>query len=68
MNAIAKKLNALLTAAIVSVWADQDRREEGASAVEYGLLVALIAAVIVTVVTTLGNQVNNAFQTVSSAL
>ena len=30
------------------------RNEEGASAVEYGLLVALIAAVIVGVVTTFG--------------
>ena len=30
--------------------------EEGATAVEYGLLVALIAAVIVGIVTTLGGQ------------
>ena len=42
------------------------REEEGATAVEYGLMVALIAAVIVVTVKTLGTQVNNAFSTVSS--
>lgn len=42
--------------------------ESGATAVEYGLLVALIAAVIVTIVGTLGQQVNTAFTTVSNAL
>jgi len=42
--------------------------EAGATAVEYGMMVALIAAVIVTIVTTLGTQVNTAFTTVSSAL
>jgi pilus assembly protein Flp/PilA len=40
-------------------------KERGATAVEYGLMVALIAAVIVAVVVVLGKQVNNAFQTVS---
>ena len=42
--------------------------EEGATAVEYGLIVALIAAVIVTVVATLGGKVCKAFQDVSSAI
>jgi len=42
--------------------------ERGATAVEYGLLVALIAAVIVAIVTTLGTQVNDAFTTVSEAI
>ena len=42
--------------------------DEGATAVEYGLMVALIAAVIVGIVTTLGGQVNNAFQTVSGSM
>ncbi|MGA9753979.1 MAG: Flp family type IVb pilin [Desulfobaccales bacterium] len=41
--------------------------ESGATAVEYGLMVALIAAVIVTIVTTLGQQVTTAFTTVSGA-
>jgi pilus assembly protein Flp/PilA len=36
--------------------------------VEYGLLVALIAAVIVTVVATLGTKIEGAFQTVVDAL
>jgi pilus assembly protein Flp/PilA len=42
--------------------------ERGATAVEYGLLVALIAAVIVAIVATLGGQINSAFTTVSNAL
>jgi pilus assembly protein Flp/PilA len=42
--------------------------ERGATAVEYGLLVALIAAVIVAVVAVLGTQIQNAFQTVSNSL
>ena len=42
--------------------------EEGATAVEYGLLVALIAAVIVLVVAALGGRVQAAFETVSNAV
>ena len=42
--------------------------ERGATAVEYGLLVALIAAVIVAIVATLGGQINDAFNTVSGQL
>jgi len=42
--------------------------EEGATAVEYGLLVALIAAVIVGIVTTLGGNIKAAFTTVSDAV
>ena len=44
------------------------REEEGATAVEYGLMVALIAAVIVITVQTLGTKVNTAFTTVSNAM
>ena len=40
------------------------RDERGATAVEYGLLVALIAAVIVAAVTTLGTGVKEAFEKV----
>ena len=43
-------------------------KERGATAVEYGLMVALIAAVIVAVVKILGTQVNDAFQSVSTAI
>lgn len=42
--------------------------ERGASAVEYGLLVALIAAVIITAVSFLGQGVNDTFCQVNSAL
>lgn len=42
--------------------------ERGATAVEYGLFVAAIAAVIVAIVVTLGDKVNTAFTTVNSAL
>jgi pilus assembly protein Flp/PilA len=44
------------------------RNEQGATAVEYGMLVALIAAIIVTVVGTLGGQISTAFQTIVDAL
>ena len=40
------------------------REERGATAVEYGLLVALIAAVIILVVGVLGSKVSNAFDSV----
>ena len=38
--------------------------EEGATAVEYGVLIALIIAILVLVITTLGTQIQTAFQTV----
>lgn len=41
--------------------------EEGATAIEYALMAALIAAVIVTFVTRTGTQANSAFQTVCNA-
>lgn len=44
------------------------KEEDGATAVEYGLLVALIAAVIVAVVSVLGGKVSEAFQTVVDSL
>ncbi len=42
--------------------------DEGATAVEYGLLVALIAAIIVAVVAILGTQIRDAFQVIVDAL
>jgi pilus assembly protein Flp/PilA len=42
--------------------------EEGATAVEYGLMVFLIAVAIITVVTALGGQLNVIFQRVVTAL
>ena len=42
--------------------------ESGATAVEYGLMVALIAAVIIGVVTTLGNSLVAKFTEVNTAI
>jgi pilus assembly protein Flp/PilA len=44
------------------------RDDRGATAVEYGLMVALIAAVIITTVVLLGTQINEAFTTVTNNL
>ena len=45
-----------------------EANERGATAVEYGLLVALIAAVIVSVVVLLGGKIDTAFSTINNAL
>jgi pilus assembly protein Flp/PilA len=42
--------------------------EEGATAVEYGLIVAAIAGIIIAIVFVLGNKVKNQFNNVQSAL
>jgi pilus assembly protein Flp/PilA len=44
------------------------RRDEGASAVEYGLLVALIAVVIAATVVTLGTTLKNKFDSACGAV
>jgi pilus assembly protein Flp/PilA len=57
------------------VWCDAQNRlfeakegERGATAVEYGIMVALIAAVIILVVTAVGRKTSNAFETVNQNL
>jgi pilus assembly protein Flp/PilA len=57
-----------MTRLLASISARLHTRERGATAVEYGLLVALIAAVIVAIVLVLGRQVSTAFQSVSDAI
>lgn len=42
--------------------------EDGATAVEYGVLVALIIAVCIVVIQVLGGKINNAFQAVNNKL
>ncbi|MHB1133477.1 MAG: Flp family type IVb pilin [Chloroflexota bacterium] len=42
--------------------------EDGATMVEYGVMVALIAAISIIIIGTLGQQVSNAFTTVSGAM
>ncbi len=44
------------------------KNHKGAAAVEYGVMVALIAAVIVGVVTSIGQSLLKAFTTVATAL
>ena len=44
------------------------RGDRGDTAVEYGLMVALIAAVIVGVVAALGGKINDAFTTVNTTV
>ena len=63
-------MTSLMVSMIAFVAGVKDRfaSEKGATAVEYGLLVALIAAVIVAVVATLGGQINTAFTTISNKL
>ncbi len=43
-------------------------RENGATAVEYGLMVALIAVAIIGTVTALGTGLNGLFTTITAAL
>ena len=44
------------------------REDEGATAVEYAIMVAGIAAVIIAVVIVVGSQTNSAFSTADSAI
>jgi pilus assembly protein Flp/PilA len=44
------------------------RDENGATAIEYGLIAAGISVAIITVVTTLGTKLNTTFTSVSTAL
>jgi pilus assembly protein Flp/PilA len=46
----------------------QLRDERGATAVEYGLMVALIAVVVIVAVTLLGGNLNNIFQSVATTV
>ena len=42
--------------------------ESGATAIEYGLIVALIAVVIIAAVTAIGTTLNNTFTTIDTEL
>jgi len=42
------------------------REESGATMVEYGIMVALVAAVAIAVVKVVGSKVNNGFQSVNA--
>ncbi len=57
-------MNGLMVSMIAFVAGVKNRLtpEKGATAVEYGIMVALIAVVIIVAVTTLGTNLNSAFQ------
>ncbi|NWL35435.1 Flp family type IVb pilin [Paenarthrobacter nitroguajacolicus] len=64
-------MSSLMVSVISFIAGVKDRftsEEKGATAVEYGLLVALIAAVIVGTVLTLGTEVLKGFTTVVNTL
>ncbi len=42
------------------------RNDEGATAIEYGLIAALIAAAIIAAVTLIGTNLSNTFETIAS--
>lgn len=44
------------------------RDESGATAIEYGLIIALIAVVIISAVTAVGGKINDSFTSVSTGL
>ena len=44
------------------------RDDRGATMVEYGIMVALIAAICIVLITTLGQNVSNAFSSVNNNL
>jgi pilus assembly protein Flp/PilA len=44
------------------------KNEEGVTALEYGLIAALIAGVIIGAVTLLGTQVQNTFNTIAGSM
>ncbi|MDH3884492.1 MAG: Flp family type IVb pilin [Desulfobacterales bacterium] len=44
------------------------KEEDGATAVEYGIMVAAIAAVIISVVILIGTETNDAFQKVANEM
>ena len=46
----------------------EDRKERGATAVEYGLLVGLIAVVIIVAVTALGGRLQALFAAIAAAI
>ena len=57
-----------LLVAFQSFITDRFDREDGATAVEYGLMVALIAVVIIAAVTTVGTSLRTVFTNIAASL
>lgn len=55
-------------AAKMAVWKMRLASEKGQTLVEYGLILALIAVVVVGVIMAIGGKLNNVFGTVSNTL
>lgn len=53
-----------MTKFLNSIWKDED----GATAIEYGLLAALISVAIIVAVTTLGSTLNGVFESVNTQI
>jgi pilus assembly protein Flp/PilA len=66
-----RKMNALMVSMIAftaGIKTRLTREEKGATAVEYGIMVALIAVVVIGAVSLLGNQILAAFNSITSVL
>jgi pilus assembly protein Flp/PilA len=53
---------------VIQIAKDFARNEEGATAIEYGLLAALVSVVIIGALTALGDSLNGTFTSVSDKL
>lgn len=56
------------TRTAMSIWKDFLKNDDGATAIEYGLIAAGIAVAIIVTVQGLGTQLNTTFTSVSNAL
>jgi pilus assembly protein Flp/PilA len=61
-------METLIMESIINIAKQFVRDENGATAVEYGLMAALIAGVIVGIVTTLGGTLNTVFTNLNTAI
>lgn len=68
MELFVMRVYAALHTGLFSLKQRVEDNDRGATAVEYGMLVALIAAVIVATVAVLGGQINTAFTTIVNKL
>lgn len=57
-----------MTSKISRFFKDLWKHEEGATAIEYGLIAALIAVIIIAAVTLVGTDLSNMFNQVSNSL
>ena len=64
LNHISKRMEAELKRTFLKFWSD----ESGATAIEYGLIAAGISLAIITVVNSLGTNLNDKFTSINSSL